>query len=220
MKLILLGCPGAGKGTQAKFITEQYHIPQISTGDMLRSAVNTDSLLGRRAKVYMDKGELVPDDIMIDLVKERISQPDCAQGFLLDGFPRTIAQAQALKNADIEFDYVIEIDVGDEEIIKRMSGRRVHPGSGRSYHVHFNPPKLAGYDDVTQEPLIQRQDDTEDTVRKRLEVYHRQTSPLTEYYQFYQTPQGKQKSVLAKVSGIGSLEDVKERIFALIKNHA
>ena len=182
MKLILLGAPGAGKGTQANYIKEKFGIPQISTGDMLRAAVKAGTPLGVAAKKIMDAGGLVSDDIIINLVKERIKEPDCTKGFLFDGFPRTIPQAQAMKDADIRIDYVVEIDVADKEIVQRMSGRRVHPSSGRTYHVVFNPPKVAGKDDVTGEDLVQRPDDTEDTVVKRLNVYHEQTKPLVEYY--------------------------------------
>ncbi|MGL5408396.1 MAG: adenylate kinase, partial [Shewanella sp.] len=182
MRIILLGAPGAGKGTQAQFIMEQYGIPQISTGDMLRAAVKAGTPLGLEAKKVMDAGQLVSDDLIIGLVKERIAQDDCAKGFLLDGFPRTIPQADAMAANGISIDHVIEIDVPDEEIVKRMSGRRVHPGSGRVYHVVFNPPKVAGKDDVTGEDLAIRPDDEEATVRKRLGIYHEQTKPLVEYY--------------------------------------
>ncbi|MFZ9963522.1 MAG: adenylate kinase, partial [Burkholderiales bacterium] len=178
MKLILLGPPGAGKGTQAAFITEKFNIPQISTGDMLRAAVKAGSPMGLEAKKHMDSGGLVPDDVIIGLVKERISQADCTNGFLFDGFPRTIPQADALKAANVSLDHVIEIDVDDKEIINRLSGRRVHPGSGRTYHIQFNPPKKEGKDDVTGEDLIQRDDDKEETIKKRLEVYHEQTELL------------------------------------------
>src|SRR5512144_60491 len=186
MRLILLGGPGAGKGTQAAFVTQRYGIPQISTGDMLRAAAKAGTPLGLAAKKLMDAGELVPDDIIINLVKERIQEQDCAKGFLFDGFPRTIPQAEAMKAAGVALDYVVEIDVADDEIIKRMSGRRVHLASGRTYHVVFNPPKVAGKDDVTGEDLIQRQDDAEETVKKRLSVYHEQTKPLVDYYTAWQ----------------------------------
>ena len=182
MRLILLGAPGAGKGTQAGFVTQQYGIPQISTGDMLRAAVKAGTPLGLEAKKFMDAGQLVPDDVIIGLVKDRIQQPDCANGFLFDGFPRTIPQAEAMRQAGVDLDYVVEIDVTDDEIIGRLSGRRVHAGSGRTYHVHFNPPKAAGKDDVTGEDLIQREDDKEATILKRLEVYHSQTKQLVDYY--------------------------------------
>jgi adenylate kinase len=182
MRLILLGGPGAGKGTQANYIKERYQIPQISTGDMLRAAVKAGTELGKKAKQVMDAGGLVPDDVIIGLVKERIKEADCQKGFLFDGFPRTIPQADAMKEAGVPIDAVVEIDVPDQEIIKRMSGRRVHLASGRTYHVIFNPPKVEGKDDVTGEPLIQRDDDQEETVRKRLDVYHAQTEPLVEYF--------------------------------------
>src|SRR5919206_3828561 len=181
MRLILLGAPGAGKGTQANFIKEKFNIPQISTGDMLRAAVKAGTPLGLAAKQVMDAGGLVPDDVIIGLVKERIAQPDCRQGFLFDGFPRTIPQADAMRDAGVDIDYVIEIDVDDAEIIKRLSGRRVHLPSGRTYHVQFNPPKTPGKDDVTGEDLIQRDDDREETIRKRLQIYHEQTKQLVDY---------------------------------------
>ena len=190
MKLILLGPPGAGKGTQAAFITEKFNIPQISTGDMLRAAVKAGSPMGLEAKKHMDSGGLVPDDVIIGLVKERISQADCANGFLFDGFPRTIPQADALKAANVSLDHVIEIDVDDKEIINRLSGRRVHPGSGRTYHIQFNPPKKEGKDDITGEDLIQRDDDKEETIKKRLEVYHEQTELLVGYYSASQNIDG------------------------------
>ncbi len=188
MRVILLGAPGAGKGTQATFIKEQFNIPQISTGDMLRAAVKAGTQLGLEAKRFMDSGGLVPDEVIIGLVKERIKDADCQQGFLFDGFPRTIPQAEAMKQAGVDIDYVVEIDVPDEEIIKRMSGRRTHLSSGRTYHVVFNPPKVAGKDDVTGEDLVQREDDKEETVAKRLEVYHSQTKPLVEYYSNWLMP--------------------------------
>jgi adenylate kinase len=211
MRIILLGGPGAGKGTQAKYITERYGIPQISTGDMLRAHVKAGTELGRAAKKIMDEGGLVSDDIIIDMVKERIKEPDCANGYLFDGFPRTIPQAQALKDAGIPVDAVVEIDVPDEEIIKRMSGRRVHLPSGRTYHVVFNPPKVAGKDDVTGEDLIQRDDDKEETVRQRLKVYHEQTEPLIDFYR-KEAEAGNVKYV--KVSGLGGVEEVRDAIFA------
>ncbi|HVL56055.1 MAG TPA: adenylate kinase, partial [Burkholderiaceae bacterium] len=183
MRLILLGPPGAGKGTQASFIKDKYGIPQISTGDMLRAAINAGTPIGQQAKRVMDAGSLVSDDLIIGLVKQRLAEPDCANGYLFDGFPRTIPQADAVQEAGIGIDYVLEIDVPDDEIIERMSGRRVHPASGRTYHVRFNPPRTAGHDDVTGEPLIQRDDDREETVRRRLDVYRQQTRPLVDYYQ-------------------------------------
>lgn len=213
MRLILLGPPGAGKGTQAAYIMEKYNIPQISTGDMLRAAVKAGSELGRQAKSFMDSGGLVPDDVIIGLVKERIQENDCKNGFLFDGFPRTIPQADALREAGVEIDFVVEIDVDDEEIIKRLSGRRVHPDSGRTYHIDFNPPKTAGIDDVTDEPLIQRDDDKEDTIKKRLEVYHEQTELLVGYYSTQAQNGSNTSPKYVKVSGVGSLDAIKEKIF-------
>lgn len=216
MKVILLGGPGAGKGTQAAFITEKFGIPQISTGDMLRTAVKAGTAIGLVAKKIMDAGGLVPDDIILGLIAERLKQPDCAQGFLFDGFPRTIPQAEALRTQGIALDYVLEIDVADEEIIKRMSGRRVHPGSGRTYHVVFNPPKVEGKDDITGEVLIQRDDDKEETVRKRLAVYHSQTQPLIEYYAKWSDTGAKGAPKHRKVSGVGSLDSIKSAVFAAL----
>ncbi|WP_090717474.1 adenylate kinase [Nitrosomonas sp. Nm166] len=217
MRVILLGGPGAGKGTQANYIKEHFAIPQISTGDMLRSAVKAGTELGVMAKKIMDTGGLVSDDIIINLVKERIAQPDCANGFLFDGFPRTIPQADALKGAGVPIDFVVEIDVADDEIIMRMSGRRVHPASGRTYHVDFNPPKMHGRDDVTGEPLIQRDDDKEETVRKRLEVYHEQTEPLIDYYSKWSANGGEDAPRYTKIAGIGTVEEIRDRIFAALK---
>ena len=216
MKLILLGGPGAGKGTQAAFITEKYGIPQISTGDMLRQAVKAGSPMGLAAKKVMDSGGLVSDDIILGLIAERLKQPDCAKGFLFDGFPRTIPQAEALRANGVELDYVLEIDVSDAEIIKRMSGRRVHPGSGRTYHVAFNPPKVEGKDDVTGEPLIQRDDDKEATVKQRLAVYHSQTQPLIEYYSKWSRSGAKDAPKHRRVSGIGSLEAIKNAVLGAL----
>jgi len=209
--LILLGAPGAGKGTQAQFITEKYGIPQISTGDMLRAAVKAKSELGLQAKKVMDSGGLVSDEIIIGLVKDRIAQDDCANGFLFDGFPRTIPQAQAMVEANVTIDDVVEIAVGDEEIIARVSGRRVHPGSGRIYHVKYNPPQQAGVDDETGEALIQRDDDTEETVRKRLEIYYSQTSPLID---FYQDMSGDDAPGYHRIEGVGGVEDIRDAVFA------
>ncbi len=217
IRIILLGGPGAGKGTQANYIKAHFGIPQISTGDMLRNAVKTGTTLGIMAKKIMDTGGLVSDDIIIDLVKERITQPDCDNGFLFDGFPRTIPQADAMKAAGVDIDYVVEIDVADTEIIKRMSGRRVHPSSGRTYHVDFNPPKVAGKDNETGEPLIQRDDDKEDTVRKRLEVYHNQTEPLIEYYSEWSADGEKNGPRYIKVAGVGTVEEIRDRILAALK---
>jgi adenylate kinase len=216
MKLILLGAPGAGKGTQANYIREKYGIPQISTGDMLRAAAKAGTPLGLAAKKLMDAGELVPDDIIINLVKERIKEADCAKGFLFDGFPRTIPQAEAMKAAGVALDYVVEIDVADEEIIKRMSGRRVHLGSGRTYHVVFNPPKVAGKDDVTGEDLVQRQDDAEETVKKRLSVYHTQTKALVDYYSRWAQSGEPGAPRYARVPGVGSVEAIRDRVFAAL----
>lgn len=213
MKVMLLGAPGSGKGTQAQFICERYGIPQISTGDMLRAAVREGSDLGKKAKAIMDSGELVPDDLILDLIRERIAQPDCAKGFLLDGFPRTIAQAEGLEKMEVQLDFVIEIDVPDEEIVKRLSGRRVHPASGRVYHLLYNPPGEDCKDDVTGEPLIQRDDDKEETVRKRLEVYHRQTAPLVDFYRA-KSQQGQVKYFT--VPGLGDVETIRDEIFEIL----
>lgn len=216
MRLILLGPPGAGKGTQAGFIVEKYGIPQVSTGDMLRAAVKAGTPLGLEAKKYMESGSLVPDEVIIGLVKDRIGQADCTQGFLLDGFPRTIPQAQAMREAGVPIEFVLEIDVPDEEIIRRMSGRRVHLASGRTYHVLFNPPKVAGKDDVTGEDLVQREDDREETVRKRLEVYHAQTEPLVEYYRRWAASGDSRAPRIAKISGTGPVEEIRNRVFAAL----
>ena len=221
MRLILLGAPGAGKGTQAQFICEKFSIPQISTGDMLRAAVKAGTDLGIAAKKIMDAGGLVSDDIIIGLVKDRLTQPDCSKGYLFDGFPRTIPQAQAMKDAGVPIDYVLEIDVPFDAIIDRMSGRRVHPASGRTYHVKFNPPKVAGQDDVTGEALIQRDDDKEETVRKRLQVYNDQTRPLVEYYSSWATQSSPSDKVKApayrKVNGTGNVDDITNSIFVVLK---
>jgi len=211
MKLILLGAPGAGKGTQAGFLTKQYGIPQISTGDMLRAAVREGTPLGVEAKKVMDDGGLVSDEIILGLVKERLAQSDCAKGYLLDGFPRTIAQAEGMKELGIDVEYVVEINVDDEEIVERMQGRRCHPASGRVYHTQYNPPKEEGKDDITGEELIQRADDEESTVRKRLEVYHAQTSPLIDYYAS-QTGAGAPNYI--RVEGVGSVDDIKQQVLA------
>ena len=216
MRLILLGAPGAGKGTQATVICKRYGIPQISTGDMLRAAVKAGTPLGLEAKKVMDSGALVGDDIIIGLVKERIKEPDCAAGFLFDGFPRTIPQADAMKAAGVHLDYVLEIDVPDSAIVERMSGRRVHVASGRTYHLRFNPPKVAGHDDVTGEELIQRVDDLEETVTKRLEVYARQTRPLVEYYQRWAASGEPGAPACRRISGIGSVEEISARALAAL----
>ena len=216
MRLILLGAPGAGKGTQASFLCQRFGIPQISTGDMLRAAVKAGTPLGVQAKQVMDAGGLVSDDIIIGLVKERIAQPDCAQGFLFDGFPRTIPQADAMKQAGVKLDVVLEIDVPDEAIIERMSGRRVHPASGRSYHLKFNPPKVDGLDDQTGEPLIQRDDDRESTVRKRLDVYQSQTRPLVAYYSDWSASGDPQAPRYRKISGTGSVDEITSRALAAL----
>jgi adenylate kinase len=217
MRLILLGAPGAGKGTQAAHIIEKYGIPQISTGDMLRAAVKAGTPLGLEARKFMDAGALVPDEVIIGLVKERIRQPDAARGFLFDGFPRTIPQADAMKAAGVRLDYVVEVHVDDAEIIRRLSGRRVHVGSGRTYHVAFNPPKVPGKDDVTGEDLVQREDDREATIRKRLEVYHSQTEPLVEYYSKWAASGAPGAPKYARISGVGSMDDIRERLFAALK---
>ncbi|KQT10906.1 adenylate kinase [Ramlibacter sp. Leaf400] len=218
MRLILLGAPGAGKGTQATFICQKYGIPQISTGDMLRAAVKAGTPLGKAAKQVMDSGGLVGDDIIIGLVKERLAQPDCAKGFLFDGFPRTIPQADAMKDAGVKLDYVLEIDVPFEAIVERMSGRRSHVASGRTYHVKFNPPKAAGVDDVTGEPLIQRDDDREETVMKRLQVYASQTRPLVDYYASWAKADPDNAPKYRAISGMGSVEEITSRAMAALSS--
>ena len=221
MRLILLGAPGAGKGTQATFIKEKFGIPQISTGDMLRAAVKAGSPLGVEAKRFMDAGELVSDELIINLVKERLKDADCANGYLFDGFPRTLPQAEAMKQAGVAIDYVLEIDVPFDEIIVRMSGRRVHAASGRTYHVKFNPPKVENVDDVTGEPLIQRDDDKEETVKKRLDVYVAQTKPLIEYYNTWAAHSDASSSLQAPqyraISGLGSVDEIRTRAFDALK---
>ena len=216
MRVILLGGPGAGKGTQANYIKEKYNIPQISTGDMLRAAVKAGTPLGIEAKKVMDAGGLVSDDIILGLVEERTREPDCANGFLFDGFPRTLAQADALKDKGVPIDCVVEIDVDDNEIIRRMSGRRVHLASGRTYHVVFNPPKEEGKDNETGEPLIQREDDQEETVRQRLAVYHEQTEPLIEYYSKWAASGEAGAPRYAKIDGIGKVDEIRDAIYAAL----
>lgn len=218
MKLILLGAPGAGKGTQATFICQKYGIPQISTGDMLRAAVKAGTTLGLQAKAVMESGGLVSDDLIINLVKERIAQPDCTNGFLFDGFPRTIPQADAMRAAGVKLDYVLEIDVPFDAIIERMSGRRSHPPSGRTYHVRFNPPKVEGIDDVTGEPLVQREDDKEETVRKRLEVYSAQTRPLVDYYGQWAATDPAAAPRYRAISGTGSVEEITNRALTALSS--
>ncbi len=214
MRLILLGGPGAGKGTQATFITKEYGIPQISTGDMLRAAVKAGTPLGLEAKKVMDSGGLISDEIIIGLIKDRLQESDCENGYLLDGFPRTIGQADAMRDNGIEIDHVIEINVDDAEIIKRMSGRRAHLASGRTYHVIYNPPKQEDIDDVTGEPLVQRDDDKEETVKKRLDVYHEQTEPLITYYQDYANSNDANAPKYNTIQGVGGVEDIRDQIFA------
>jgi adenylate kinase len=216
MRILLLGLPGAGKGTQAQFLMAKFGIPQISTGDMLRSAIRVESPLGMEAKGYMDKGALVPDQLVIELVKERVSSTDCAKGFIMDGFPRTLPQADALRSAGIDIDYVIEIEVGDSEILRRMSGRRVHLASGRSYHIDFNPPKVEGKDDLTGEPLVQRRDDDEETVKKRIATYHEQTKPLVNYYLKWADSGDTRAPRYTNIYGSGSVEHIRDKIFAAL----
>jgi len=217
MKLILLGPPGAGKGTQANFIKEKFAIPQISTGDMLRAAVKAGSPLGLAAKKVMDSGGLVSDDIIVGLVKERLKEPDCAGGYLFDGFPRTLPQAQAMRDSGVQIDFVLEMEVPDAEIIARMSGRRVHLASGRTYHIKFNPPKVEGKDDVTGEPLIQRDDDREETVRNRLRIYHEQTQPLVNYYKKWQADRDPRAPRYRGISGVGSVDAIRISAFGALK---
>lgn len=216
MRIFLLGAPGAGKGTQAQFLMSHFGIPQISTGDMLRSAIRAGTPLGIQAKTYMDKGALVPDQLVIELVKARVAQADCAKGFILDGFPRTLPQAEALRTAAIDLNFVVEIDVPDDEVVRRISGRRAHPASGRTYHIDFNPPKVAGKDDVTGEPLVQRDDDKEKTVKARLKAYHRQTKPLVQYYVDWQKTGDARAPRYVRVAGQGSVNDIRDKIFAAL----
>lgn len=217
MRLILLGAPGAGKGTQARFICERFDIVQISTGDMLRTAVREGSELGERVREIMTAGKLVPDDIIIELVRERIQQPDCANGFLFDGFPRTIVQADALRDAGVEIDHVVEFHVADEEIIRRLSGRRVHESSGRIYHMEHNPPRVVDIDDESGEPLIQRDDDREETVRHRLDVYHEQTEPLIEYYRQWHQADPERAPQFHRIEGVGEVADIRVRVLEALE---
>ena len=214
MRIILLGMPGAGKGTQARYLTERFNVPQISTGDMLRAEVKAGTALGLEAKTFMDAGALVPDSVVIKMAEARVRQADCANGFIVDGFPRTIAQAEALLAAGVGIDFVIDIETAGEEILRRMSGRRVHPASGRTYHIDFNPPKVAGKDDVTGEPLVQRPDDQEETVRKRIDIYHAQTKPLVE---FYSNQSGPGTARYVRIAGVGAVETIRDSIFAALK---
>lgn len=218
MRLILLGPPGAGKGTQANYITQEFNIPQISTGDMLRAAIKEQTPLGLAAKEVIDRGDLVSDDIIIGLVQERLKDDDCKNGYLFDGFPRTIPQADALKESGVALDYIIEIDVPAEDIIERMSGRRVHPESGRTYHTKFNPPKTEGVDDVTGEPLVQRDDDKEETVRNRLEVYQNQTRPLVDYYSKWAAEADANAPKYVRIEGVGKVEDITKQIMDALKS--
>jgi adenylate kinase len=219
MRIILLGLPGAGKGTQAQFLMQRYKIPQISTGAMLRAEVAAGSAIGQEAQEYMDAGNLVPDQLVIEMVKKRIAQPDCANGFIIDGFPRTVAQAEALRRSDIDIDFVVEIEVGDHEILRRMSGRRVHPASGRTYHVEFNPPKVPDRDDVTGEPLVQRPDDTEETVNKRIASYHALTKPLINYYLKWAESGDERAPHYVNIYGRGSIEHIHDKMFAALAQH-
>ena len=216
MRIILLGLPGAGKGTQAQFLIDRFKIPQISTGDMLRAEIKAGTALGIEAKNYMDAGALVPDHLVTEMAKQRVAQPDCLNGFIIDGFPRTIAQAESLRTAGIDIDFVVEIEVADDEILRRMSGRRVHPGSGRSYHIDFNPPKVPGKDDLTGEPLVQRPDDNEETVKKRIANYHSQTKPLVNYYLGWAASGDKRAPHYVNVYGRGSVEHIRDKIIAAL----
>lgn len=217
MRILLLGLPGAGKGTQAQFLIERYKIPQIATGDMLREAIKNGTKLGLEAKSYMDRGALVPDPVVIGLVQERIKAADCANGFIMDGFPRTLAQAEALRAAGVDLNVVITIDVPDAEILRRMSGRRVHPASGRTYHIDFNPPKVAGKDDVTGEALVQRSDDNEETVKKRIQTYHDQTKPLVGYYRDWKASGDARAPLCIQINGIGAVDAIRAQITAAIE---
>ena len=218
-RIILLGMPGAGKGTQAQFLTEHFQIPQISSGAMLRSEIDAGSKLGKDAQQYMNAGNLVPDQLVIEMVKNRVAQADCKNGFIVDGFPRTIAQAEALRSAGIDVDFVINLEVDDAEILRRMSGRRVHPASGRTYHIEFNPPKKPGKDDVTGEPLIQRPDDSEQTVKQRIATYHASTKPLVDYYLKWAASGDPHAPRYVNIHGRGSIEDVRDKMFAALEQH-
>ena len=219
MRIILLGLPGAGKGTQAQFLMQRYKIPQISTGAMLRAEVAAGSAIGKQAQKCMDTGNLVPDQLVIEMVKQRIAQPDCKNGFIIDGFPRTVAQAEALRASNIDIDFVVEIEVGDDEILRRMSGRRVHPASGRTYHVEFNPPKVQGKDDVTGEPLVQRPDDKEETVNERITTYHALTKPLINYYLKWAESGDQRSPHYVNLYGRGSIEHIRDKMFAALSQH-
>lgn len=219
MRILLLGLPGAGKGTQAQFLIDRYRIPQISTGDMLRAAMKANSPLGNEVRGHMDRGALVPDHLVIELVKERIKAPDCANGFIMDGFPRTLPQAEALRQAGIDINFVIEIEVGDGEILRRMSGRRVHMASGRSYHIEFKPPRVPGKDDVTGEPLVQRSDDNEETVKRRIQTYHEQTKPLINYYLSWAASGDPRAPHYINIYGRGSVEHIRDKLIAAIESH-
>ena len=218
MRVILLGAPGAGKGTQAQAICREFSIPQISTGDMLRAAIAAQTDLGQKVQAIMAAGELVSDDIIVAIVQERIAQSDCANGFLLDGFPRTIAQAEALREQGVKIDWVLDIDVADEEIVRRLSGRRIHEASGRVYHIDYHPPKVAGQDDETGEPLIQRADDSEETVRNRLRVYHEQTAPLIQYYAQWQQADAEQAPQMAHIAGVGAVAEITQRVISALRS--
>jgi|SRR5271170_949871 adenylate kinase len=220
MRIILLGQPGAGKGTQAQFLADHYGTPQISTGNILRAETKAGTALGREARGYMESGALVPDRLVIEMVKQRVTDPDCTNGFIVDGFPRTVAQAEALRDADIDIDVVIEFDVDDAEILRRMSGRRVHSGSGRTYHLEFNPPKTPGVDDLTGEPLMQRPDDLEETVKKRIAYYHAQTQPLVDYYQQWAESGDPRAPRYVKIRAAGTIEAIREEMFAALAKHA
>ena len=219
MRIILLGMPGAGKGTQAQFLIDHFRIPQIATGDMLRAEVKAGTPLGVEAKKFMDAGALVPDSIVIKMAEARVKQPDCNNGFIIDGFPRTIAQAEALRAVGIDIDFVVQLEIADTEILRRMSGRRIHPGSGRSYHVEFNPPKVPGKDDITGELLIQRPDDNEETVKKRIANYHAQTKPLVDYYRKWGASGDARAPRHLGIDGLGSVEDIRDRIFSALAKH-